>query len=80
MGGVAARQQMLGKLKNTITSVKHLLGRKFSDQVVQNEQKWMPCKLVQLPNDALGIEVSKLVSTSSGGLFTIYEEEDYCDL
>uniref|UniRef100_A0A1I8EI82 DnaK protein n=1 Tax=Wuchereria bancrofti TaxID=6293 RepID=A0A1I8EI82_WUCBA len=55
--GVAARQQLNTNIKNTIINFKHLLGRKFSDQVTQKYRKFMPCEMIQLPNDDIGLKV-----------------------
>jgi molecular chaperone DnaK (HSP70) len=58
---VAARSQMLTKLKNTIAYVKHLIGRKYSDPVVQHELPLIPCAVVKLDGDQIGLKVcSKL--------------------
>ncbi|KAK6100995.1 Hsp70 family protein [Brugia pahangi] len=55
--GVAARQQLNTNIKNTIINFKHLLGRKFSDQVTQKYRKFIPCEMIQLPNDDIGLKV-----------------------
>jgi molecular chaperone DnaK (HSP70) len=57
VAGVAAKQKMLTKLSNTVTSIKHLIGRKFSDPIVQAERDWVPCEIVQLQNDGVGLKV-----------------------
>ncbi len=67
VAGVAAKQKMLTKLSNTVTSIKHLIGRKFSDPIVQAERAWVPCEVVQLPNDGVGL---KVVCCSVAYLFT----------
>ncbi|VDK85292.1 unnamed protein product [Litomosoides sigmodontis] len=55
--GVAARQQLNTNIKNTIINFKHLLGRKFSDEITQKYRKFIPCEMVQLPNDDIGLKV-----------------------
>lgn len=55
--GVAARQQLNTNIKNTIINFKHLLGRKFSDEITQKYRKFIPCDMVQLPNDDIGLKV-----------------------
>ncbi|CAG9535600.1 unnamed protein product [Cercopithifilaria johnstoni] len=55
--GVAARQQLNTNIKNTIINFKHLLGRKFSDKITQKYRKFIPCEMVQLPNDDIGFKV-----------------------
>ncbi|CAL2037567.1 unnamed protein product [Caenorhabditis brenneri] len=58
--GVAARQAVNTNIKNTVINFKHLVGRKFSDPVAQRFIPFIPCKVVQLPNDDIGIQVSYL--------------------
>ncbi|EFO21220.2 hypothetical protein LOAG_07269 [Loa loa] len=55
--GVAARQQLNTNIKSTIINFKHLLGRKFSDQITQKYRKFIPCEMIQLPNDDIGLKV-----------------------
>lgn len=55
--GVAARQQVNTNFKNTILNFKHLLGRKFSDPVTQLYKKFVPCEVVQLSDDGVGLKV-----------------------
>ena len=54
--GVSARQQLLTKLKSTVINFKHLIGRKYTDPVVQEQRQWIPCEVVQLANDNIGIK------------------------
>uniref|UniRef100_A0A915Q5H5 Uncharacterized protein n=1 Tax=Setaria digitata TaxID=48799 RepID=A0A915Q5H5_9BILA len=55
--GVAARQQLNTNIKNTIINFKHLLGRKFTDQITQKYRNFIPCEMVQLSNDDIGLKV-----------------------
>jgi len=55
--GVAAKQQIATNIKNTILNFKHLIGRKFNDPVVQNEIKWLPFELIELPEKNIGVKV-----------------------
>lgn len=43
--GIAAKQGMIRNAKNTVCHVKRLLGRDFSDDVVQNEIQKSQCKV-----------------------------------
>ncbi|KAK8812360.1 hypothetical protein WA158_007594 [Blastocystis sp. Blastoise] len=43
--------------KNTVSALKKILGRKFSDPIIQEEMKLVPFKIVQLENDEVGIEI-----------------------
>lgn len=56
--GVAARQAVNTNLKNTIIYFKQLVGRKFSDPIAQKFIPFVPCKVVQLPNDDIGLQVT----------------------
>ncbi|KAJ9601801.1 hypothetical protein L9F63_000029, partial [Diploptera punctata] len=58
--GVAAKNQMVTNMKNTIHGFKRLLGRKFSDPLVQQELKYLPYKVIQQPNGNIGIKVNYL--------------------
>jgi molecular chaperone DnaK (HSP70) len=55
--GDAAKQQANTNLNNTIINFKHLIGRKFTDTRTQQIQQWIPCEMVQLPGDYIGLKV-----------------------
>jgi len=55
--GDVARRQMILKPKNTIFSIKRLMGRKFSDSSVQFDTKWLPYKIVEGRNGMAVVEV-----------------------
>jgi molecular chaperone DnaK (HSP70) len=61
--GVAAVQQVATNIKNTIFSFKHLIGRRFDDPIVQEEIKWLPYELLDLPEHRIGIKVTHLGET-----------------
>jgi heat shock protein 4 len=54
--GESAQTQYTTNVRNTVSQIKRFLGRKFSE--VQNEIKQVPFKVIELPNDEIGIEVS----------------------
>ena len=56
--GVAAKNQQVSNLKNTISGFKHLLGRKFKDPVVQNELRLIAYRVEELPDGGVGIRVN----------------------
>lgn len=45
--GDIAKRQLITKPKEVIFSVKRLMGRKFSDPIVKEVQKWIPYELVE---------------------------------
>jgi molecular chaperone DnaK (HSP70) len=55
--GVAAKNQMVTNMKNTIYGFKRLLGRKYNDPHVQQELKYLPFRVIQQPNGNIGIKV-----------------------
>ena len=55
--GVSARQQINSNLKNTVINFKHLIGRKYSDEHTQRIKEFVPCDVVQLPDDNIGLKV-----------------------
>ncbi|XP_026764981.1 97 kDa heat shock protein isoform X2 [Galleria mellonella] len=58
--GVAAKNQMVTNMKNTVFGFKRLLGRKFSDPFVQKELKHIPFKVEQRPDGGIGIKINYL--------------------
>lgn len=55
--GVAAKNQMVTNMKNTIYGFKRLLGRNYNDPFVQQELRYLPYQVVQQQNGSLGIKV-----------------------
>lgn len=58
--GVAAKNQMVTNMKNTISDFKRLLGRKFNDPHVQNELKTIPYRVEPRSDGGIGIRVNYL--------------------
>src|SRR6185369_5973351 len=56
VGDVAKRQLVL-KSKETIFSVKRLMGRKFKDESVQYDMKWLPYKVTSGRDGMAVVEV-----------------------
>ncbi|XP_050521873.1 heat shock 70 kDa protein 4 [Daktulosphaira vitifoliae] len=58
--GVAAKNQMVTNMKNTIHGFKRLLGRSIDDPFVQAELKYLPFNVVKCENNKIGINVNYL--------------------
>ncbi|XP_046432561.1 heat shock 70 kDa protein 4 isoform X1 [Neodiprion fabricii] len=58
--GVAAKNQMVTNMKNTISGFKRLLGRKYNDPQVQRELRSLGYKISQQPDGSIGIHVHYL--------------------
>lgn len=56
--GVAAKNQQVTNMKNTICGFKRLLGRKFNDPHSQNELRMTPNTVEQLPDGGIGFRVN----------------------
>ncbi len=65
--GEPAKRQMVINPQNTFFSVKRLMGRRFSDPLVQEDIKWLPYKVVRGKNDLAVVE------TEDGRQFTPQE-------
>lgn len=55
--GLPAKRQAIINAENTIFGIKRLMGRKFSDPVVQEWRKKVPYKIVEAPNGDAHVEV-----------------------
>ncbi len=55
--GESAKNQCASNPSNTIYDIKRLMGRKFSDAVVQEEIKNLPYKVINAGNDKIKVEV-----------------------
>ncbi|NTU72913.1 molecular chaperone DnaK [Candidatus Roizmanbacteria bacterium] len=55
--GDVAKRQMVINPKNTIFSVKRLIGRRFSDESVQNDKKWLPYTIKEGKDERAVVEV-----------------------
>ncbi|XP_075214215.1 heat shock protein 70Cb isoform X2 [Lycorma delicatula] len=61
--GVAAKNQMVTNIDNTIHGFKRLLGRSYNDPAVQQELRDLPYKVVKQNNGSIGIKVNFLGET-----------------
>ena len=55
--GTSAQNQIMSNYKNTLTGFKLLVGRRFSDPVVQQEIQDLPYRVEELPGNKIGIKV-----------------------
>ena len=55
--GDVAKRQMIINAKNTIFSIKRLMGRRYSDPSVQYDKKWLPYKIVEGRDGMADVEV-----------------------
>ncbi len=55
--GDVAKRQMIINSKNTIFSIKRLVGRRYSDPSVQYDKKWLPYKIVEGRDGMADVEV-----------------------
>ncbi|MEK9194379.1 MAG: molecular chaperone DnaK [Patescibacteria group bacterium] len=56
--GLLAKRQSVVNPKNTIFSVKRLVGRKFTDSEVQNDKNWLPYEIKAGENGGVEIKMS----------------------
>jgi len=61
--GVPAKRQQVVNPKNTVFSIKRLMGRKFSDTEVQQLKKELPYDITQTPGGLAGVEVEGKIYT-----------------
>ena len=55
--GQSAKRQAVTTPQNTLAAVKRLIGRKFTDEVVQRDIKMVPYKIVKADNGDAWVEV-----------------------
>ena len=53
----SAKNALMSNYKNTVLGFKNLIGRSFSDPVVQDEIKRQHYKIEELPGDKISIKV-----------------------
>lgn len=56
--GVAAKNQQVTNMKNTVGNFKRLLGRKYNDPYIQDDLKKLPYRIEPLQNGGIGIRVN----------------------
>ncbi len=58
LAGLLAKRQAITNPKNTIFSVKRLMGRKSSDPEVQNDKTWLPYDIQASPSGGVEVKMS----------------------
>lgn len=57
LSGLVAKRQAITNPKNTISSVKRLIGRKFADEDVQKDKAWLPYDIRQSASGGVEIKM-----------------------
>jgi molecular chaperone DnaK len=57
--GLLAKRQLVTNSKNTIFSVKRLIGRKFSDATVKHDKSWLPYEIKEGGNGGVEIKMAE---------------------
>ncbi|XP_065200691.1 heat shock 70 kDa protein 4-like [Planococcus citri] len=58
--GVAAKNQLIPNLKNTIFGFKRLLGKNFDDPAIQHDLRYAPYTTIRCKNGTIGVKVCYL--------------------
>src|SRR3989344_6062369 len=72
--GLLAKRQSITNPKNTVFSVKRLMGRKFTDPEVQRDKAWLPYEIRANANG--GVEVKMGDPSMGGGQAKWYSPEE----
>ena len=57
--GLLAKRQAVTNPKNTLSSIKRLIGRKFTDQEVKRDKDWIPYELKEAANGGVEIKLGE---------------------
>ncbi len=57
--GLLAKRQAVTNPKNTLFSIKRLIGRKFGDREVKRDKDWLPYELKEAPNSGIEIKMGE---------------------
>ena len=74
LAGLLAKRQAITNPKNTIFSVKRLIGRKFTDAEVQRDKAWLPYEIQASPSG--GVEVKMGDPSAGSGQAKFYSPEE----
>jgi molecular chaperone DnaK len=59
LAGLLAKRQAVTNPKNTLFSIKRLIGRKFSDSEVRRDKEWLPYELKDGANSGVEIKLGE---------------------
>ncbi|MBI4085604.1 MAG: molecular chaperone DnaK [Candidatus Liptonbacteria bacterium] len=65
--GLIAKRQAITNPKNTIFSVKRLIGRKFTDAEVQRDKAWLPYEIQASASGGVEVKMSAQSGSATGG-------------
>lgn len=57
--GLLAKRQAVTNPKNTLFSIKRLIGRKFTDLTVKRDREWLPYEIREAPNSGIEIKMNE---------------------
>ncbi len=67
LAGLLAKRQAITNPKNTIFSVKRLIGRKFTDEEIQRDKAWLPYDIQASASGGVEVKMSAQGGSASGG-------------
>ena len=74
--GLLAKRQAITNPKNTIFSVKRLIGRKWTDHEVQRDKAWLPYDIKESDSGGVEIKMSGIAGSGSAGGDRFYKPEE----
>lgn len=79
--GNIAKRQMVTNPANTVVGIKRLIGRKFSNQEIQNTKKYLAYEIVPAENDDIRVKVQDLLlSPEEISSYILKEIKSFCEL
>ena len=59
LAGLLAKRQAVTNPKNTLFSIKRLIGRKFSDSEVKRDKEWLPYEIREAANGGMEVKIQE---------------------
>jgi len=75
--GASAKNQLVTNVKNTIWGWKKLIGRRFSEQVVQSEIPHFTYEVIQNRDGGIGIQVCRLEMALNTAFFLGWKGDSF---